>query len=138
MKALRMLIVSVLIVSIASCNLPLETVPSVEPTIEPASPVPKQPKPATSVPSPAEHRIAVRVVNGVGEFYHRLTGEKFVPRGMNYIRLGPQTKMDGSPTFGHSFFAPGQYDSLRISGDLSKMHADGYNVVRVFLSPDTM
>ncbi|GAB4489946.1 MAG: hypothetical protein Fur0016_17540 [Anaerolineales bacterium] len=46
--------------------------------------------------------------------------------------------MDGSSTFGHSLFDPGKYNSLRVSGDLAKMHNDGYNVVRVFLSPDTM
>ena len=57
---------------------------------------------------------------------------------MNYIRLGPQTKMDGSPTFGHSLFDPDKYNSAKVDADLEKMHADGYNVIRVFLSPDTM
>jgi hypothetical protein len=94
--------------------------------------------PANIPLTPAEHHIAIRVVNGVGEFYNRVTGEKFVPRGMNYIRLGAQTKMDGSATFGHSLFDPGKYDSARVSSDLQKMHTDGYNVIRVFLSPDTM
>ena len=57
---------------------------------------------------------------------------------MNYIRLGPQTKMDGSPTFGHSLFDPDKYNSAKVDADLDKMHADGYNTIRVFLSPDTM
>lgn len=87
---------------------------------------------------PADHHIAIRVVNGVGEFYHRVTGQKFVPRGMNYIRLAWQTKLDGSSTFGHSLFDPGNYDTAKVSADFQKLHADGYNVVRVFLSPDTM
>lgn len=84
------------------------------------------------------HRIAVRVVDGVGEFFDRSTGESFVPRGNNYIRLASQRKMDGSTTFGHALFDPGRYDSGVVASDLVRMHNDGYNVVRVFLSPDTM
>ncbi len=80
----------------------------------------------------------VREAGGVGEFYDRATGAKFVPRGMNYIRLANQTKADGSVTFGHSVFDPGRYDQPRVGGALEKIHADGYNTVRVFLSPDTM
>lgn len=90
------------------------------------------------MPQPAEHHIAIRVENGVGEFYHRVTGQKFIPRGMNYVRLAWQTKEDGSQTFGHSLFDPGKYNSLEVTNVLTKMHADGYNVARVFLSPDTM
>ena len=87
---------------------------------------------------PLDHLIGIRVVNGVGEFYNRATGSKFVPRGMNYIRLAQQIKVDGSSTFGHSLFDPDKYNSSRVGSDLQKMHADGYNVIRVFLSPDTM
>jgi hypothetical protein len=34
-----------------------------------------------------DHRIGIRVANGVGEFYDRTTNQRFVPRGNNYIRL---------------------------------------------------
>lgn len=44
-----------------------------------------------------DHRIGIRVVNGVGEFYDRKTNKKFVPRGNNYIRLSP-TIMDVTPS----------------------------------------
>ena len=37
-------------------------------------------------PTPPVHRIGARVVDGVGEFYDTSTGERFVPRGMNYNR----------------------------------------------------
>src|SRR5215510_14813911 len=60
--------------------------------------------------TPPEHRIAIRVVNGVGEFYERTTGQKFVPRGMNYVRLAPQKREDGSMQVYHSVFDPGGYD----------------------------
>jgi hypothetical protein len=105
------------------------SLPTAAPT---ASPVP------TATPGPAEHHIGTRVRDGVGEFFDRTTGDKFVPRGMNYVRLATQLKPDGSITFGHSLFDPGRYDSSVVQTDLGKMHEDGYNVVRVFLSPDTI
>jgi hypothetical protein len=143
MKIFRQFVGFVFILLLVSCNLPQEiSETQAPPSALPATAVPQQPSPTKIVPTtiapPPEHHIAIRVVNGIGEFYNRETGQKFVPRGMNYIRLGQQTKMDGSSTVGHSLFDPGKYNSLRVSGDLTKMYNDGYNVVRVFLSPDTM
>ncbi len=133
----------VAIILILACNLPGDFIP--EPSIvaeanePPQADLPADTTPPIDSPVVPEHHIGVRVNgNGVGEFYNRITGDKFIPRGMNYIRLANQTKMDGSSTFGHALFDPGQYNSLKVSSDLSKMHADGYNVARVFLSPDTM
>jgi len=144
MNTFRIFVFSVLLILLAACNLPLESpaieLPVIETPLQELSfpPSPANPIPATETPKPPEHHIAIRVVNGSGEFYDRRTGEKFVPRGNNYVRLGPQTKMDGSPIFGHSLFDPDKYDSAKVSAALQKMHADGYNVIRVFLSPDTM
>lgn len=87
---------------------------------------------------PSEHRIGVRVIDGVGEFYSRVSGDKFVPRGMNYVRLADQTSSYGESFFGNALFAPGLYDSTEVGIDLQKMHKDGYNVVRVYLSPEVM
>lgn len=127
-----------------ACNLtfqPPDAIPSKlpQPSVPPAtypssSPIPRN----TSTQAPIVHDIAVRSVAGRAEFYNRATGDKFTPRGMNYIRLAHQVKVDGSSTFGHSLFDPGQYDPSKVTTDLHRMHADGYNVVRVFLSPDTM
>jgi hypothetical protein len=105
-------------------------------TASPAATAAATPEP-TATPPP-EHPIGVRVQDGAGEFYDRASGQKFVPRGMNYVRLAPQTKQDGSIVVGHSTFDPGAYDASRVRSDLGLMHADGYNVVRVFLSPETM
>ncbi len=143
MKTFRQFVMFVFVALLVSCNLPQKTLEAeAPPTTLPATAAPQQPSTTKAVSPtaslPPEHHIAIRVVNGIGEFYNRETGQKFTPRGMNYVRLGPQTKMDGSPTFGHSLFDPGKYDSARVSSDLQKMHADGYNVIRVFLSPDTM
>jgi len=78
---------------------------------------------ASPVPTPAEHRIGVRVVNGDGEFFDRTTGERFVARGANLIRLDTY----------HNTFNPGAYDAADLDAQLSAMAALGYNVVRVFL-----
>ncbi|MGH8926635.1 MAG: hypothetical protein ACRDWA_18730, partial [Acidimicrobiia bacterium] len=59
-----------------------QTVPSVPPpTVVATTAITTDPAPAT------EHRIGVRIVNGAGEFFDRLSGERFVPRGVNLIRL---------------------------------------------------
>ncbi len=102
-----------------------------------STPSPAQPSPTPKRPAPA-HRIGVRAVNGVGEFYDRVTGQKFIPRGNNYIRLGPQTHPSGTRVIYHSTFDPGSYNPSRVEAALQRMRADGYNVVRVFLSQNTI
>ena len=80
------------------------------------------------VSTAAFHRITVRGA----EFYDRTTQDRFVARGTNYIRLAPQTDVDGTTIVYHSTFNPGRYDAGRAETALSRMHADGYNSVRVF------
>ncbi len=113
-----------------SSTFPLPTIPDSQPATPPVS--------STATPTAPDHHIGIRVIEGVGEFYLRTTGEKFIPRGMNYVRLGHQISPGGSSIFGHSLFDPGAFNSQRVIHDLSEMQASGYNVVRVFLSPDTM
>lgn len=83
---------------------------------------------------PPEHRIGIRVVNGVGEFYDRQTGEKFIPRGNNYIRLADQITPQGDRILFHSTFNVGSYEPERAEQALRRMHAEGYNTVRVMLN----
>ncbi|MFL6301539.1 MAG: hypothetical protein ACJ71N_13120 [Terriglobales bacterium] len=80
------------------------------------------------------HRIAVRTVNGVGEFYDVVAGTQFVPRGNNYVRLGPETRVDGSATTYHTTFNVGAYDGARSEQALAEMQAFGYNVTRVWMN----
>lgn len=127
MRTVRLSILCLLLL-VTACNLPAASTPT--------SPSPINPP--TTAPLPPEHRIGVRVVNGVGEFYDRVTGQKFVPRGNNYARLAPQTAPDGSTQVYHSVFDPGKYDSARAAAAFRQMHADGYNVVRVFVSQNTI
>jgi hypothetical protein len=82
---------------------------------------------------PPEHRIAIRVVDGSGEFYDRLSGEKFVPRGNNYIRLASQVGYSGEVFTYHSTFNTNEYDPAEVEAALSQMEEQGYNVVRVFI-----
>jgi hypothetical protein len=85
-------------------------------------------------PAVSEHRVGVRVAGGVGEFFDRLSGARFVPRGSNYIRLAPQVDTFGRTQVYHATFIVGQYDAERAERELKRMAADGYNVVRVFLN----
>jgi hypothetical protein len=86
-------------------------------------------------PQPAvKHRIGIRNRNGFGEFYDRLKGASFVPRGGNYIRLAPQVDTFGRRQVYHSTFIVGEYQATRAEAALARMAASGYTVVRVFLS----
>lgn len=99
------------------------------------------PEAPTSTPEPVEppeHRIGVRLVDGTGEFYDRKTGERFVPRGNNYTRLGPQTHPSGSTQIYHATFDPGVYDAAQTEAVFQEMHDLGYNTVRVFVSQNTI
>ncbi len=93
------------------------------------------PSTATLTPAPPQHRIGVRVVDGNGEFFDRNTGNKFVPRGSNYIRLGrTASPCVEAGTMYHSTFNVGVYDAARTERALAAMQQDGYNTVRVFLN----
>ena len=135
-KSLSLIVSFLLLMSTVSCNLPLSSnrLPSTPPP-----PTKPEPPISTSTPKqpPPEHRIGIRVVNGAGEFYDQVTGEKFVPRGANYVALGMQKNRAGEEVLAHATFAPGFYDHTAAEQTLQKMHADGYNVVRSFLETTT-
>jgi F5/8 type C domain/Cellulase (glycosyl hydrolase family 5) len=84
------------------------------------------------------HRLGVRVIDGIGEFFDRRTGLEFVPRGNNFIRLGPQQRWSGESIVYHDTFNIGQYDALDAESELAEMEAEGYNVVRVFLDGECL
>ena len=101
---------------------PIETQPAESPTELPPTEIPE-----------IVHRIGIRVVNGDGEFYDRQTGQRFYPRGYNYIRVAEQRSGGGTIVY-HSTFNDDLYDPAQVDADLSQLHADGYNVVRVFIN----
>jgi hypothetical protein len=83
-------------------------------------------------------RIAIRSVQGfhTKEFYDSTTGEPFVPRGNNYIRLANQPDPWNTNILAnyHSTFDPGQYDRNAATAALNDMSCLGYNIVRVFIN----
>src|SRR5262245_52889124 len=83
---------------------------------------------AVSQPSatPSEHRIAVRVVSSQAEFYDREMGQRFIPRGPNFLMLARE---DGNIV--DHLFSPLYYNSPSIDQELKAMRALGYNTVRV-------
>jgi hypothetical protein len=120
-------------------NIPLETASTLSHTpLPPTTTVePTQVEPTMTVEPthlPPEHDIAVRIQDGIGQFYNTLTGEQFIPRGNNYIRLANQQTSDGTILY-HSTFNIGLYNPTEVEEALRQMQADGYNTVRVFLNP---
>lgn len=91
------------------------------------------PPPEVRIPTP--HRIAIRTVDGVAEFYDVVTSERFVPRGNNYNIL----EETDDPVVGFAALdvtlSTDYYDTERIEADLSRMEAWGYNIVRIM--PET-
>ena len=97
---------------------------------------PTEPPTATSTvpPTPTDtplvaHRIQVRVVNGVGEFYDSVTGEKFVPRGMNYNRF----LRSANGAINDNVLSTTRYDPETVEKDFTAMRALGFNVIRIML-----
>jgi hypothetical protein len=82
----------------------------------------------------APHSIGVRPTATIAEFFDRTTGNVFVPRGNNYIRLAQQTFPDGSVHVYHSTFNVGLYDATGVETAMQNMQTNGYNIVRVFLN----
>lgn len=127
--------------AIAASSFATQTAQAPAPTSTPTIPPAATPTvPLTSLPTVTKenivHRIGVRVIDGVGEFYNLASGEKFIPRGNNYIHLASQKDaFSEQMIFYHGVFNVGVYDPSQIEQALHKMYLDGYNVVRVFLNP---
>jgi hypothetical protein len=85
----------------------------------------------TFAPEAVQHRIGVRYIDGIGEFFDRETEEIFIPRGVNYNRWTNPPGVPGrwDAIFNTSF---GQLEEARL--DLEEISASGYNMVRVFVN----
>ena len=143
----RLLLLSLLLISglLVSCNLAtIDSTGAGEPSGEPASApaatatAAEARPPATEESGPPEHIIGIRTSDGVGEFFNRQTGELFVPRGNNYVRLDPQPRPSGETQMYHSVFDPGLYSPGEVETAFAEMAELGYNTVRVFLSQNTI
>ena len=76
---------------------------------------------------PSIHRIDVRQVDGVGEFFDKQTNEPFIIRGVNYVFVPLGTG------YTNLLLKVGVYDPTRTRNDFSALAGMGYNTVRVFL-----
>ena len=76
------------------------------------------------------HRIGIRSNGASQEFYDKMTGEKFTPRGFNLIQLiqSPYAYYGIS-----ELFQPTLHDKDAVEQDLQQMSALGYNSLRVFI-----
>jgi hypothetical protein len=91
------------------------------------------PTPAASLAPITDHRIGVRDVNGSAEFYDRLTGVKFVPRGTALWRWKHWPPGDQQNVIDTIFNTQnGQLDSAL--AELPEIQADGFNVVRLWFN----
>ncbi|NOH03876.1 MAG: discoidin domain-containing protein [Chloroflexi bacterium] len=128
-QPLRAIFVFILAVfAFTACNLPPSQVSATSAAETPPLTQPPATEPATDAPQPqAEHRIGVRQVNGVGEFYDKQTGEPFIPRGANYAFV----PLGGGYT--NLILKVGIYDPARTREDFATLKRLGYNTVRVFL-----
>jgi len=81
----------------------------------------------------APHPIGVRPTAAIAEFFNRNTGNVFVPRGNNYIRLANLTDDRGNLVLAHSTFVVGLYDANRAETALASMQSSGYNIVTIIM-----
>jgi hypothetical protein len=73
-------------------------------------------------------RIQIQTQEGKAEFYDSESGEKFIPRGWNYIHFLP-TERD---SFEDRVMAENHYDPERVREAFRQMNEAGYNTVRIF------
>jgi hypothetical protein len=69
---------------------------------------------------------------GQGIFYATATGQQFVPRGMNYVRLANDVDGLQAPDL-HVTLDPAFYDPARLAQAVQAMRQSGYNIVRFTL-----
>jgi hypothetical protein len=103
--------------------------PSLDPLVSPSilTPTPTFPRNSEPTQPQAKHQISVRQSNGLGEFYLQESGEKFTPRGVNYVFV------PSNSGFTNLLLRVGTYDPQRTRDDFTHLVELGYNTVRVFL-----
>jgi hypothetical protein len=117
----------ILVIMLSSCNLPQDR------TDLPVDPIPATQtpgiSPTTETPPKklSEHRISIRQVDGVGEFFDKQTKEKFTPRGVNYAFV------PHGNGYTNLILRVGIYNPERTREDFARIAELGYNTVRVFL-----
>lgn len=84
----------------------------------------------TTEPIPTVDRIGIRIVEDRAEFFDTGTGQKFVPRGVNFVDFKEHPSIEFA--FTDSVFATNTYDPARVTQAFEDLTAIGYNTVRIF------
>lgn len=135
MKNRRLVILTtVMIMVLVACS-PAQQ-PQTQASTASAGTEPPTQHPADSTPTiteepytPPEHPIAIRTIDGQAEFFNRGTGQTFIPRGTNYIKIvrtengSLQNRLLGTADF--------EPDVIR--ANFALLHELGYNTVRIFI-----
>lgn len=123
-----------LVVFAAACGSPAgptagtdAATPAVDTPAATLPPVPTATEPPTPTAVPV-HPIQVRQVDGRGEFYDQRTGDRFVPRGVNYFYIIPT-----SEGLEDRFFGVDVFDAERVDADFEMLSEQGFNTVRIFI-----
>jgi hypothetical protein len=137
----RILVTGLLLLSLFACNYPQTTQTSTaSPTNNPtgaSSTMPNQsittnsPEPAStpSVISAVVNRIGIRKINEVAEFYDTVTGEKFIPRGVNYVDF---KEFIPGQLWEDYIFGAGTWQPEKVRAAFRRLADGGYNTVRIF------
>jgi hypothetical protein len=120
-----------LLVALAGCS-PSPGTPTSGPesTATPAAPT-EVPTP-TELPIPVEHRIGVRTGSSGLEFFDRVTGERFVPRGADYVHWVSRPSPGRGDIWVDALFNTSFGELDQAEAELQQMAALGFNTVRMW------
>lgn len=124
----RTILPILLSILVAGCNL------NGSGAVQPPSSDTQQPDvaPTASQPLPPAvpaNRIAIRSVGGDAEFYDIASGDKFIPRGGNYVDFAEVTP---GQVWEDYIFGAGTYQPGKVRQAFQRMSVAGYNTVRLF------
>ncbi|MCB2209834.1 discoidin domain-containing protein [bacterium] len=128
MKKWHSFVIIFLILILTACK-PAATLAPATPTNQSPTDAVTETAPTPTPPPPAEHVISIRIVDGEAEFFNRNTGEKFIPRGTNYIHI-VRTETN---TLQDRLLGTADFESDAIRVRFQRLSELGYNTVRIFM-----
>ncbi len=135
MNLRRALFGLMLVVVSAACSSPAATKATPpEPTLSPIPPTaaPSAAPTPTVKPVAVEHRIGVRQGSSGMEFYDRETGERFVPRGADYVHWVSRPSPGQGDIWVDALFNTSFGELDQAEAELQQMNALGFNTVRMW------
>ncbi len=115
-----------MILILAACNLPTSASTTPVATVE--SDPPGTDSTQVVRIRPQVNRIGIRTEDGIAEFFDTVTGEMFIPRGVNYVDFY-KAEHGG---YEDRLMATNVYDPERVRTAFRHLREHGYNTVRIF------